>query len=102
MRAAVEANICSRENTHTHTQTMDFPEHLKLLQQLGSLWGEGSEQEEGRRERQKGGSGEKTAIHAFKASMPEINTTSCNVVGGHVHISQCVCECFTGGGGWWR
>ena len=33
---------------------MDFPEHLKLLQQRESLWGEGSEQEEGRRERQKG------------------------------------------------
>jgi len=42
---------------------MDFPEHLKLLQQLESLWGDGSEREEGRREggrgRKKGGSGDR-------------------------------------------
>lgn len=75
---------------------MDFPEHLKLLQQLESLWGDGSEREEGRRERQKkGGKWRQTAIHAFKASTPEINTTFCILAVGRVHISQCVSECFS-------
>lgn len=91
------------KKTHTRTQTMDFPEHLKLLQQLESLWGDGSEREEGRREggrgRKKGGKWRQTAIHAFKASTPEINTTFCILAVGRVHISQCVSECFTGEGG---
>lgn len=92
---------------------MDFPEHLKLLQQLESLWGDGSEQEEeeweretGREREREGGSGERQLSMHSGASKPEINTTFCSLAGGRVHISRraCVCvrvcECFIGGGGW--
>lgn len=45
---------------------MDFPEHLKLLQQLESLWGDGSEQEEGKSERSGRREQGTTAIRAFR------------------------------------
>lgn len=56
-------------------------------------------------ERREGGRGRKewgrkTGIHAFRASMLEINTTSCILAGGRVHIGECVSVCFIGEGGW--
>lgn len=53
--------------------------------------------------RREGGRGRKrgeTAIRAFRASMPEINTTFCVLAGGRVHIRKSVCVCFSGEGGW--
>lgn len=75
---------------------MDFPEHLKLLQQLESLWGDGSEREGGEWERERDrqrerGSGERQLSMHSGASKPEINTTFCSLAGGRVHISRCVC-----------
>lgn len=35
------------------------------------------------------------------ASKAEINTTFCILAGRRVHISQCMCGCLIGEGGWW-
>lgn len=87
--------------------TTDFPEHLKLLQQLESLWGESRENEGSERqaeeetERERSSRERQLSMHS-EAGKLEINTTFCVLAGGRVHISRCMCECLTGDGGrWW-